>query len=49
MDMFAEGESVEDFTIQLNGIVATLATLGEVIEAKRVVENILRSAPSCLQ
>jgi hypothetical protein len=30
--MFGEGESVEDFALRLNGMVATMATLGEVVE-----------------
>jgi hypothetical protein len=30
--MFREGESVEDFALRLNGMVATLATLGEIVE-----------------
>jgi hypothetical protein len=39
--MFEEGESVEDFTLQLNGMVATIATLGEIMEEYVVVEKIL--------
>jgi hypothetical protein len=38
---FKEGESVEDFTLQLNGMAANLATLGETIVEHVVVEKIL--------
>jgi uncharacterized membrane protein YgcG len=41
---FKEGELVEDFTLQLNKMVATLATLGETIE-EHVVVKILRCVP----
>jgi hypothetical protein len=34
---FKEGESVEDFILQLNGMVTTLATLGETVEEHVVV------------
>jgi hypothetical protein len=39
---FRERESVEDFALRLNGVVATLATLGEVLKEHKVVEKILR-------
>jgi hypothetical protein len=42
---FGEGESVEDFALRLNGMVATLATLGENVEEYVVVEKILRCVP----
>jgi hypothetical protein len=40
--MFTKGESVEDFALWLNGMVATFATLGETMEEHAVVEKILR-------
>jgi hypothetical protein len=40
---------VEDFALRLNGMVATLATLGEVVEEYVVVEKILRCMPPCLK
>jgi hypothetical protein len=47
--MFGEGEFVEDFALRLNGMVATLATLGEVVEEHKVVEKILRCIPPQLK
>jgi hypothetical protein len=47
--MFREGESVEDFALRLNGMVATLATLGEIVEEFTVVEKILRCVPPRLK
>jgi hypothetical protein len=47
--MFGESESVEDFVLHLNGMVATLATLGEVVEEHKVVEKILRCIPPQLK
>jgi hypothetical protein len=38
---FKEGESVEDFTLQLNEMAANLAMLSETIEEHVVVEKIL--------
>jgi hypothetical protein len=49
MATFTKGKSVEDFAMRLNGMVATLAMLSEVIEEKRVVEKIICSVPSCLR
>jgi hypothetical protein len=46
---FKEGESVEDFTLRLNGMVATLATLGEIVEEHVVVEKIFRCVPPRLK
>jgi uncharacterized membrane protein YgcG len=43
---FKEGESVEDFTLRLNGMVATL---GEIVEEHVVVEKILRCVPRLKQ
>jgi hypothetical protein len=40
---------VEDFALQLNGMVATLATLGEIVEEFTVVEKILRCVPPRLK
>jgi hypothetical protein len=34
---FKEGESVDDFTMSLDSLVATLDTLGEVIKEQQVV------------
>jgi hypothetical protein len=47
--MFEEGEFVEDFTLRLNGMVATLATLGEIIEEHKVMEKILHCVPPQLK
>jgi hypothetical protein len=47
--MFREGETMEDFTLCLNGMVATLATLGEIVEEKKVVKKILRCVPPRLK
>ncbi|KAG8047551.1 hypothetical protein GUJ93_ZPchr0008g12023 [Zizania palustris] len=47
--MFVEGESVEDFALRLNGMVTTLATLGEKVEEHTVVEKILRCVPPRLK
>jgi hypothetical protein len=46
---FGEGESVEDFALRLNGMVATLATLGENVEEYVIVEKILRCVPPRLK
>jgi uncharacterized membrane protein YgcG len=46
---FKEGESVEDFTLQLNGMAANLATLGETIVEHVVVEKILWCVPPQLK
>jgi hypothetical protein len=47
--MFQEGETVEDFALSLNGMVATLATLREIVEENKVVEKILCCVPSKLK
>jgi hypothetical protein len=39
---FKEGESVKDFMLQLNEMVATLATLDEIVEEQLVLEKVLR-------
>jgi hypothetical protein len=38
---FKEGESMEEFTLQMNSMVATLATLGDIMEECKVMEKIL--------
>jgi hypothetical protein len=38
---FKEGESVDDFTMRLNSLVAALGTLGEVIKEQQVVQKLL--------
>jgi hypothetical protein len=43
--MFKEGETVEDFALCLNEMVATLATLEEIVEEQKVVEKILHCVP----
>jgi hypothetical protein len=43
--MFKEGKIVEDFALQLKGMVATLATLVKIMEEYIVVEKILRCVP----
>jgi hypothetical protein len=40
---------VEDFSLWMNGMVATLATLGEVVEEHKVIEKILHSVPPRLK
>jgi uncharacterized membrane protein YgcG len=42
---FKEGESIEDFILRLNRMVATLATLGKTVEEHVVVEKVLRCVP----
>jgi hypothetical protein len=45
---FKEGESVDDFTMHLDILVAALGTLGEVIKEKQVVQKLLRVVPKHL-
>jgi hypothetical protein len=40
---------VEDFGLRLNGMVATLATLGEIVSEYVVVKKILRCVPHRLK
>jgi hypothetical protein len=40
---------MEDFALQMNGMVATLATLGEIVEEHKIVEKILRCVPPRLK
>jgi hypothetical protein len=47
--VFREGETMEDFALQMNGMVATLATLGEIVEEHKIVEKILRCVPPRLK
>jgi hypothetical protein len=47
--MFTEGESVVDFALWLNGMVATLVTLGETVQEHTVVEKILCCVPPRLK
>jgi hypothetical protein len=46
---FGEGETVEDFALRLNGMVATLATLGQIVEEHKVMEKILCCVPPRLK
>jgi hypothetical protein len=46
---FGEGETVEDLALWLNGMVAMLATLGEIVEEHKVVEKILHCVPPRLK
>lgn len=46
---FKEGESVEDFSLRLNNLVTTLATLGAPIEESKVVQKFLNAVPEHLQ
>jgi hypothetical protein len=45
---FKEGESVDDFTMRLGGLVAALGTLGEEIKEQQVVQKLLRVFPKHL-
>lgn len=45
---FKEGESVEDFSLCLNNLVTTLATLGAPIEESKVVQKFLNAVPEHL-
>jgi hypothetical protein len=45
---FKEGESVDDFTMHLGSMVATLVTLGEEIKEQQVVQKLLRVVPKHL-
>jgi hypothetical protein len=46
---FRDGESVDDFTVRINGLVASLRELGEHMEDSRVVKKILRVVPKKLK
>jgi hypothetical protein len=46
---FRNGESVEDFILRLNIMVATLTTLDEMVEEHVVVEKVLRCVPPRLK
>ena len=37
---------MEDYALRLNGMVANLTTLGEVVEETKIVEKMLRIVPS---
>jgi hypothetical protein len=43
--MFKEGESMEEFSMRLSGMVQHLATLGETVDETKVVGKFLRSVP----
>jgi hypothetical protein len=43
---FNDGETVEDYALRLQGMVATLATLGEVVDESKIMEKIIRSVPA---
>lgn len=43
---FNDGETVEDYALHLQGMPATLTTLGEVVEEAKIMEKIVRSVPS---
>jgi hypothetical protein len=45
---FKEGEFVDDFTMRLSSLVATLGMLGEEIREQQVVQNLLRVIPKHL-
>ncbi|CAN6196754.1 unnamed protein product [Urochloa humidicola] len=46
---FISGEGVDDYTLRLQNIVATLETVGETIPPRRVVEKLLRTVPKSLR
>ncbi|CAN6272717.1 unnamed protein product [Urochloa humidicola] len=46
---FTSGESVDDYTMRLQNIVATFETVGETIPPRRVVEKLLRTVPKSLR
>lgn len=46
---FRDGESVGDFALQINGLVASLREMGETLEDHRVVKKILRVVPKRLK
>lgn len=45
---FMDGESVDDFVVRLQNLVAGLGTVGEAIELNKVVEKLLRVVPKRL-
>ena len=45
---FNDGEGVDDFTLRLQNIVATLETVRETIPPRRVVEKLIRVVPKSL-
>jgi hypothetical protein len=47
--VFCDGESVGDFTLRINGLVASLHELGEEMEDNRAVKKILRVVPKKLK
>ncbi|CAO2146915.1 unnamed protein product [Urochloa humidicola] len=46
---FTSSESIDDYTMRLQNIVATLETVGETIPPRRVVEKLLRTIPKSLR
>jgi hypothetical protein len=46
---FRDGESVSDFALRINGLVASLREMGETLEDHRVVKKILRVVPKRLK
>lgn len=46
---FRDGESVGDFALRINGLVASLREMGETLEDHRVVKKILRVVPKRLK
>ncbi|CAO2162747.1 unnamed protein product [Urochloa humidicola] len=46
---FTSSESIDDYTMRLQNIVATLETVGETIPPRRVVEKLLRTVPKSLR
>jgi hypothetical protein len=46
---FHDGESVSDFALRINGLVASLREMGETLEDHRVVKKILRVVPKRLK
>jgi hypothetical protein len=46
---FRDGETVGDFALRINGLVASLREMGETLEDHRVVEKILRVVPKRLK
>jgi hypothetical protein len=46
---FRDGESIGDFALQINGLVASLREMGEMLEDHRVVKKILHVIPKRLK
>jgi hypothetical protein len=47
--VFEDKETIEDFVLRMNGMVAHLPTLGEVVKQGEMVMKILHTMPPCFK